>query len=67
MCIVVADADKLVDAKVTVKVAARTPDAQVLRFGKESAHEILREADPVRNRALGAIDAFFAERAPVRL
>jgi lysophospholipase len=35
----------------------------MLRFGPESAHEILREADGVRSRAIGAIDAFFAAHA----
>lgn len=56
----VADNDGLVDARAAVKVAARLPDCTLLRFGAESAHEILREADPVRNRALAAIDAFLA-------
>ena len=27
-------------------------------FGEEASHEILRETDPVRDRALQAIDAF---------
>jgi lysophospholipase len=40
------------------------PDAQVVRFGRESAHEILREADGVRKRAFGAIDAFLDAHAP---
>ena len=35
----------------------------LVRFGKESAHEILREVDPVRNRALGEIDIFLSARA----
>ena len=30
----------------------------VERFGPEAAHELLREVDPVRLRALAAIDAF---------
>jgi lysophospholipase len=36
----------------------------VVAFGPESAHEILREADPVRNRAITAIDHFLDSRAP---
>ncbi|MES2753216.1 MAG: alpha/beta hydrolase [Pseudomonadota bacterium] len=60
----VADADKLVNAKAAVATLQRLPDARVVRFGAESAHEILREADAVRNRALGEIDLFLASRAP---
>ena len=59
----IATADKLVDPKAAAQVAAKLPDARVVRFGKESAHEILREADPVRNRAIGEIDIFLAARA----
>jgi len=56
-------ADQLVDAKAAVAVAARLPDCRVLRFGKEAAHEVLRETDSVRNRAIGEIDIFLASRA----
>jgi len=59
----VAQADQLVDARAALGVAQRLPDARVVRFGKESAHEILREADPVRNRAIGEIDIFLSSRA----
>ncbi|HEX8485547.1 alpha/beta hydrolase [Sphingomonas sp.] len=58
-----ADRDGLVDARAAVKVAARLRDVTLLRFGRESAHEILREADPVRDRALAAIDAFLDSHA----
>ncbi|RZM35231.1 MAG: alpha/beta hydrolase [Sphingomonas sp.] len=58
--VLVAEADKLVDPRAAFRLAARLPDAQVVRFGGESAHEILREADEVRNRALSAIDSFLA-------
>ena len=34
------------------------PRAELLRFGAEAAHEILREADPVRDQALERIDEF---------
>jgi lysophospholipase len=60
----VADADALVDPHAALAVAARLPAVELLRFGPESAHEILREADPVRARAIAAIDAFFDTRAP---
>lgn len=61
--LLVADADGLVDSRAAVEVAGRLPKAELLRFGRESAHEILREADPVRDRALAAIDAFLANHA----
>lgn len=60
----VAKADGLVDPRAALRIAPRLPDAQLVTFGKESAHEILREADAVRNRAMGAIDQFLAARAP---
>ncbi|UVO49810.1 alpha/beta hydrolase [Sphingomonas sp. SUN019] len=59
----VAEADGLVDAKAAIMLAERLPNAELLRFGRESAHEILREADPVRNRALEAIDRFLTTNA----
>lgn len=61
--VLVAEADKLVRAADAIKVAGLLPDARVVRFGNESAHEILREVDPVRNRALGEIDIFLSARA----
>lgn len=60
----VAEADALVDARAAIEIAGRLPDVELLRFGPESAHEILREADPVRSRAIAAIDAFLDARAP---
>lgn len=60
----VADADKLVDPRAARRVAARLPDAELVRFARESAHEILRETDAVRARALGLIDDFLDRRAP---
>lgn len=66
LLLVVAEADGLVDARAALRIAPRLPDAEVLRFGPESAHEILREADPVRDRALGAIARFLDQRAPRR-
>ncbi len=61
---VIAEEDGLVDARAALRIAPRLPNAEVLRFGPESAHEILREADPVRDRALAAIDGFLDARAP---
>lgn len=58
----IAEADRLVDPRAASRVAGRLPDCRTVRFGSESAHEILREVDPVRNRALGEIDIFLASR-----
>jgi len=60
---IVAEADKLVSAKAALQTAAKMPDVRVVRFGPESAHEVLREVDSVRNRAIGEIDIFLASRA----
>jgi len=57
-----ADNDGLVDGKAARKLLVELPDVRIVRFGRESAHEILREADPVRNRALDEIDSFLQAR-----
>lgn len=62
----IAEADGLVDARAGLATVARLPDARIVRFGKESAHEILREVDAVRDRAIAEIDAFLDARAPRR-
>ena len=62
----VARADKLVDPRAALAVAEQLPDCDLVAFGNESAHEILREADPVRDRAIAAIDRFLDDRAPPR-
>ncbi|ODU20231.1 MAG: lysophospholipase [Sphingomonas sp. SCN 67-18] len=61
-----ASADRLVDPAAIVRAARRLPNAEIVMFGPESAHEILREADPVRNRTLALIDAFLDAQAPAR-
>lgn len=60
--IVATDADRLVSPAAIHTALARLPDAEALLFGKEARHEILREEDGVRNRALAAIDDFLARR-----
>lgn len=52
------DADKLVSFAAIMRTARRLQDCQLVHFGQEARHEILREADPVRDRALAACDAF---------
>lgn len=64
MLLLAADRDRLVDSSAIRRAAARLPDAKLRVWGPESAHEILREADPVRDAALGEIDAFLVARAP---
>jgi len=64
--IVASRADRLVSAVAIEALAKRLPEAQVHFYGAEAAHEILREADPVRNDALARIDAFLEDKAPPR-
>lgn len=64
LLLIVAGEDKLVDPEATRRAAARLPNVELHIFGAESAHEILREADPVRTRALALIDAFLDLEAP---
>ncbi len=59
-------ADALVDSRASLRVVSALPDVRVVTWGPESAHEVLREADPVRDAAIAAVDAFLDERAPAR-
>ena len=54
--------DRLVSPSAIRRVARLLPRAELLMFPR-AAHELLREADPVRREALGRIDAFLAEHA----
>lgn len=65
MLLLAAPDDRLVRGIAIERAARRLPDA-TLRLFPGSAHEILREADPVRLAALEAIDAFLDARAPAR-
>jgi lysophospholipase len=56
--ILASDNDKLVGFEAIERAAARLPDCELVRFGAEARHEILREEDEVRGRALAAADAF---------
>ena len=60
----IAEHDQLVDPRAATKVARRMPAAEIVRFGRESAHEILREGPGVRGRAFAAIDEFLHRKAP---
>lgn len=59
--IIATTADRLVDFGAITRAVKRLPRGQLLPFGKEASHEILREVDPVRDRALAGIDAFLDE------
>ncbi|HSQ94648.1 MAG TPA: alpha/beta hydrolase [Croceibacterium sp.] len=50
--------DALVSACAIAHAATRLPQGKHVVFGPEAYHEVLREADPVRDRALAAIDEF---------
>lgn len=56
--------DRLVGFRAIAEAARRLPAGELVRFGKECRHEILREVDPVRGRALKAIAEFLARVAP---
>jgi len=60
--IVATDADRLVSPSAIRSAIARLPQVESLAFGEEARHEILREADDVRNRALAAIDDFLIRK-----
>ena len=53
--------DKLVDIKAIREAARRLPKGELVEFGAEAHHEILREVDEVRDRAMETI-AEFLER-----
>ena len=57
------DTDKLVAWKAIAKAATRLGDCELVHFGVEAHHEILRESDPARDRALAACDAFLSRIA----
>ena len=56
--------DKLVAMESIAEAARRLPNGELVAFGKEARHEILREVDPVRNRALQAIADFLDRVTP---
>lgn len=64
--IVATTADRLVAYPAIERAARRLPRGELVRFGAEAAHEILREADPVRDKALRRIDQFLDQVAPAR-
>lgn len=57
-------ADKLVSHPANVRAARRLPHGELHEFGEEAAHEVLREVDKVRDRAMAAIADFLDRNAP---
>ena len=64
--IVATSNDKLVAMGAIEDAAKRLPNAQMVRFGKEAHHEILREVDAVRDRAMDAIAEFLDKVTPAK-
>ena len=60
------EADKLVSHADAVRAAERLPKGELVAFGTEARHEILREIDEVRNRVMGEIASFLDRVAPAR-
>ena len=63
--LVASTADRLVSFAAIERAARRMTRSELVRFGPEAAHEILREADPVRAKALRRIDDFLDRVVPV--
>ncbi len=59
-------ADRLVSWPAIRRAAARIPGAELVAFGNECRHEILREVDPVRDRAMNVIGEFLDRVVPAR-
>lgn len=57
-------ADALVAWPAIARAAKRLPAAELVRFGREARHEILREVDAVRDSTLAAIARFLDRAAP---
>ncbi len=56
--------DGLVSWKAIDRAARRLPRAQLVTWGREARHELLREVDPVRDKAMQLIDDFLDRMAP---
>ncbi|HQS98504.1 MAG: lysophospholipase [Novosphingobium sp. 17-62-19] len=56
--------DGLVSSRAIDKAARRLPRAQLTVWGREARHELLREADAVRDKVIRTIDDFLDRLAP---
>jgi lysophospholipase len=57
--------DRLVEFRAIEQAARRLPNGELVRFGAEARHELLREEDSVRAKVLAAIDEFLDRTAPI--
>ncbi len=62
--ILAAPRDKLVSWKAIRETAARLPCCHLVSLGEDARHELLREADYIRDRVIAAIDGFLDVSAP---
>ena len=62
--VVSTSSDKLVRHDAAVRAARRFPKGELLEFGEEAHHEILREVPEVRDRAMGGIADFLDRVVP---
>lgn len=60
------NSDKLVSHPAAVRASERLPQGELIAFGPESHHEILREVDAVRDRAMAGIAEFLDRVAPAQ-
>jgi len=58
--------DALVAFKAIEQAAARLPRGELVAWGPEARHELLREVDGVRDAAMAAVAAFLDRAAPAR-
>ncbi len=56
--------DRLVDIRAIERAAHRLPRGELVALGQEAHHEVLREADPVRNLVMAAISEFLDRTVP---
>lgn len=56
--------DRLVSHDACVRAAERLPKGELVEFGPEARHEILREVDAVRDKAMAAIAEFLDRVVP---
>ncbi len=58
--------DKLVKHEAAARAAERLPQGELVAYGDEAHHEILREVPEVRDRAMDAIASFLDRVVPAR-
>jgi len=63
--IIATRADRLVSYAAIAREVARLPQGELVSFGREAAHELLREQDAIRDACLAAIDRFLGRVVPM--